>query len=100
MPLTHISIRAGKPEAYRQAIFDSLYRALRETSYVPEDNQFMTITEHDANKCNAGLSKCSPDDVAARKCAHISSASRPTGATMSTRSDRSAPVAGSTSRPR
>ncbi len=48
MPLSHISLRAGKPEAYRQAIFDSLYRALRETLDVPEDDQFMTITEHDA----------------------------------------------------
>jgi len=48
MPITHISLRAGKPEAYRQAIFDSLYRALRETLNVPEGDQFMTITEHDA----------------------------------------------------
>ena len=48
MPLLHISLRAGKPEAYRQAIFDSLYRAMRETLDVPEDDQFMTITEHDA----------------------------------------------------
>ena len=48
MPMLHISLRAGKPEAYRQAIFDSLYRAMRETLNVPEDDQFMTITEHDA----------------------------------------------------
>lgn len=48
MPLTHISLRAGKPEAYRQAIFDSLYRAMHETFNVPLDNQFMTISEHDA----------------------------------------------------
>jgi len=48
MPLVHISMRAGKPEAYRQAIFDSVYRAMRETFNVPEDDQFMTITEHDA----------------------------------------------------
>ncbi|HEV7367651.1 tautomerase family protein [Arenibaculum sp.] len=48
MPLLHISMRAGKPEAYRQAIFDGLYRAMRETFNVPEDDQFMTITEHDA----------------------------------------------------
>ena len=48
MPLIHISLRAGKPEAYRQAIFDSLYRAMREALHVPEDDQFMTITEHDA----------------------------------------------------
>jgi 4-oxalocrotonate tautomerase len=48
MPLLHISLRAGKPEDYRQAIFNSLYRAMRETLNVPEDDQFMTITEHDA----------------------------------------------------
>ena len=48
MPLLHISLRAGRPEAYRQAIFDSLYRAMRETLNVPEDDQFMTISEHDA----------------------------------------------------
>jgi hypothetical protein len=46
MPLIHISPRAGKPEAYREAIFDSLYRAMRETFAVPENDQFMTITEH------------------------------------------------------
>jgi len=48
MPLLNISLRAGKPVAYRQAIFDGLYRAMRETLNVPEDDQFMTITEHDA----------------------------------------------------
>ncbi|UDQ89836.1 tautomerase family protein [Xanthobacter autotrophicus] len=48
MPLTHISLRAGKPEAYRRAIFDSLARAMQETFNVPRDNQFMTITEHSA----------------------------------------------------
>ena len=48
MPLVHISLRAGKPEAYRQAIFDSLYRAMRDALQVPEDDQFMTITEHEA----------------------------------------------------
>ena len=48
MPLLHISLRAGKPEAYRQAILDGLYRAMREALKVPEDDQFMTITEHDA----------------------------------------------------
>ncbi len=45
---SYIQLRAGKPEAYRQAIFDSLYRAMREALDVPEDDQFMTITEHDA----------------------------------------------------
>lgn len=48
MPFAHISLRAGKSDAYRQAVFDGLYRALRETLDVPEGDQFMTITEHDA----------------------------------------------------
>lgn len=48
MPLLHISLRAGKPQAFRQAIFDGLYRAMRETFNVPEDDQFMTLSEHDA----------------------------------------------------
>lgn len=48
MPLIHIALRAGKPEAYRQALFDGLYRAMRETFNVPEDDQFMALTEHDA----------------------------------------------------
>lgn len=48
MPLSHISMRAGKPEAYRQAIFDSLYEALRDAFNVPDGDAFMTITEHDA----------------------------------------------------
>jgi hypothetical protein len=29
-------LRAGKPEAYRQAIFDSLYRAMRDTLMCPK----------------------------------------------------------------
>lgn len=56
MPLLHISLRAGKPESYRQAIFDSLYQALRDTFDVPEDDQFMTITEHDAANFRYGAS--------------------------------------------
>jgi phenylpyruvate tautomerase PptA (4-oxalocrotonate tautomerase family) len=48
MPLVHISLRAGKPETYRQAIFDGVYTAMRETLNVPEGDQFMTISEHEA----------------------------------------------------
>jgi 4-oxalocrotonate tautomerase len=47
MPIAHIPLRAGKPQAYRQAIFDGIYRSMRETLNVPEDDQFMTITEQD-----------------------------------------------------
>ena len=54
MPLINISLRAGKPEAYRQAIFDGLYRAMRETLHVPEDDQFMTMSEHDPANFRTG----------------------------------------------
>ncbi|MEM1047325.1 MAG: tautomerase family protein [Pseudomonadota bacterium] len=54
MPIAHIALHAGKPEAYRQAIFDNLYRAMRETLNVPEDDQFMTLTEHDAANIRQG----------------------------------------------
>lgn len=56
MPLVHISLRTGKTEAYRQAIFDSVYRALRDTFNVPEDDQFMTITQHEAGDFRYGKS--------------------------------------------
>ncbi|MBO9679606.1 MAG: tautomerase family protein [Acidovorax sp.] len=56
MPLLHIALRAGKPETYRQAIFDSLYRAMRETFSVPEDDQFMAMTEHEAANFRYGTS--------------------------------------------
>lgn len=56
MPLTHISMRAGKPEAYRQAIFESLYRAMRETFDVPEDDLFMAVTEHESANFRFGAS--------------------------------------------
>ncbi|MFD1624271.1 tautomerase family protein [Azospirillum griseum] len=48
MPLVHISMRAGKPDSHRQAICDGLYRAMHETFNVPEDDQFMAVTEHEA----------------------------------------------------
>ncbi len=54
MPIVQIALRAGKPEAYRQAIFDNLYRAMRETLNVPEDDQFMTLTEHGTSNFRVG----------------------------------------------
>lgn len=47
MPICHISMQSGKSKAYREAIFDAVYKALREALSVPEGDQFMTITEHD-----------------------------------------------------
>mgnify|MGYP001350169774 FL=1 len=47
MPLTRISIRKGKSPAYKRALFDALYTAMREAFNVPDDDRFMTISEHD-----------------------------------------------------
>ncbi|MEA2833747.1 MAG: hypothetical protein QOG66_1949 [Methylobacteriaceae bacterium] len=47
MPLVRISLREGKSAAYRQAIADGVYIALRETFNVPDEDRFMAISEHD-----------------------------------------------------
>jgi 4-oxalocrotonate tautomerase len=46
MPLIRISLRAGKPDAYRRAIVENIYQALRETFTVPEKDFFATVSEH------------------------------------------------------
>jgi len=46
MPLVQISLRHGKPEAYRRAIADNVHRALVETIKVPQADRFQLITEH------------------------------------------------------
>lgn len=54
MPLVRISLRHGKPAEYRAAILDGVYGALRETFNVPEDDRFMTISEHAAEDFTYG----------------------------------------------
>lgn len=56
MPLVHVSLRTGKSNSYRQAIFDGVYRAMHEEFNVPEDDQFMTVTEHTAANFRYGAS--------------------------------------------
>jgi 4-oxalocrotonate tautomerase len=46
MPLVRISLRHGKPAAYRRAIADGVYTALRQTFNVPDEDRFITISEH------------------------------------------------------
>jgi 4-oxalocrotonate tautomerase len=48
MPLVRIDLRRGKSPAYKKAICDGVYRALRETFNVPENDRFMIVNEHDA----------------------------------------------------
>jgi 4-oxalocrotonate tautomerase len=47
MPLVRVSLRQGKPAAYRKAILDGIYDAMRATFDVPEEDRFMVISEHD-----------------------------------------------------
>jgi len=47
MPLIRISLKEGKSEAWRKAIADCVYTALRETFNVPDEDRFITISEHD-----------------------------------------------------
>ena len=54
MPLIRVSIKAGKSESYRTAILDGLYRAMRDELDVPEGDQFMTLSEHDATNFRYG----------------------------------------------
>ena len=47
MPLIRISLKRGKPGVYRKALANGVYLALRETFNVPEDDLFVTISEHE-----------------------------------------------------
>ncbi len=49
MPLTRISLRKGKPAAYRKAIAEGVYLAMRDTFNVPDGDLFVVISEHDAD---------------------------------------------------
>lgn len=46
MPITRIAIRDGKTSAYKQALLDEIYEAMRETVQIKDGDRFMTITEH------------------------------------------------------
>jgi len=50
MPLIRIALNAGKPAAYRRAIADNVYAALRETFNVPDKDFFATVSEHRADE--------------------------------------------------
>jgi 4-oxalocrotonate tautomerase len=48
MPLTRISLRAGKTADYRKALTEGIQRSLVDIFNVPKDDIFMLITEHEA----------------------------------------------------
>jgi 4-oxalocrotonate tautomerase len=49
MPLVRIDLRRGKSTAYKTAICDGIYRAMRESFNVPADDRFMVVNDHDAD---------------------------------------------------
>ena len=48
MPLVRISLREGKPEAYRKALADGVQRAMVEAIEIPAQDRFQVVTEHPA----------------------------------------------------
>jgi 4-oxalocrotonate tautomerase len=46
MPLVRVALRQGKSAAYKQAIGDGIYQAMRETFAVPEEDRFIVVSEH------------------------------------------------------
>jgi 4-oxalocrotonate tautomerase len=48
MPLVRIDLIRGKSPVYRKALCDGVYRAMRETFNVPENDRFMIVNEHEA----------------------------------------------------
>ena len=49
MPLVRIDLRRGKSPAYKKALCDGIYSAMREAFNVPEDDRFMIVSEHEAD---------------------------------------------------
>jgi len=50
MPLIRISMRRGRPASHPAAIVDGIYRALRATFEVPENDLFAVVHQHDADE--------------------------------------------------
>lgn len=66
MPFTHISLKKGKSPAYRSALMEQVYLAMRETIGIPENDRFATIAELEIENINnsgnyAGIDRS--DDV-------------------------------------
>jgi 4-oxalocrotonate tautomerase len=50
MPLIRISMRRGRPASHPAAIVDGIYRALRATFEVPENDLFAIVHQHEADE--------------------------------------------------
>jgi phenylpyruvate tautomerase PptA (4-oxalocrotonate tautomerase family) len=50
MPLVRIALRRGKSPKYLAALRHGIYRAMRETFNVPENDRFILVSQHDAEE--------------------------------------------------
>jgi phenylpyruvate tautomerase PptA (4-oxalocrotonate tautomerase family) len=50
MPLVRIALRRGKSPAHLTALRNGVYKAMRETFNVPENDRFILISQHDADE--------------------------------------------------
>jgi 4-oxalocrotonate tautomerase len=56
MPVTRIAIRSGKADAYKQALMDGIYEAMRETVGIKDGDRFMALSEHSEHEFAYGAS--------------------------------------------
>ena len=52
MPLVRIDLTRGKSAEFRKTLGEIIYRAMRETINVPENDKFQVITEHPPEDLN------------------------------------------------
>jgi 4-oxalocrotonate tautomerase len=45
MPVTRIAVQEGKAAAYKQALLDEIYEAMRETVAIEDGDRFIAITK-------------------------------------------------------
>ena len=50
MPLVRIALRRGKSAAYIAALRNGIYRAMRESFDVPENDRFILVSQHEAEE--------------------------------------------------
>ena len=53
MPFTQISLKKGTSQAFRSALMEEIYIAMRESIGIPEDDRFATITELEPGNYNS-----------------------------------------------
>ena len=50
MPLVRIALRRGKSPAHLTALRNGVYKAMRESFNVPENDRFIVVSQHDADE--------------------------------------------------